>query len=50
MDNFKLIEDTIKIDEINKDGKVFERGKKSKILALCSLQDPSDKRSQQAKH
>lgn len=32
MDNFKLIEDTIKIDEINKDGKVFERGKTKQIL------------------
>jgi len=26
MDSYKLIEDTIKIDKINKDGKVFERG------------------------
>ena len=27
MDSYKLIEDTIKVDKINKDGKVFERGK-----------------------
>jgi len=26
MDSYKLIDDTIKIDSINKDGKVFERG------------------------
>lgn len=25
MDSYKLIDDTIKIDSINKDGKVFER-------------------------
>jgi len=29
MDNYKLIEERIKIDKINKDGKVFERGKLS---------------------
>ena len=27
MDSYKLIEDHIKVDEINADGKVFERGK-----------------------
>jgi len=27
MENYKLIEERIKIDKINKDGKVFERGK-----------------------
>lgn len=30
MDSYKLIDDTIKIDSINKDGKVFERGKPSR--------------------
>jgi hypothetical protein len=33
MDSYKLIEDTIKVDKINKDGKVFERGK-LKIIAI----------------
>jgi len=28
MENNKLIEERIKIDKVNKDGKVFERGKK----------------------
>jgi len=27
METYKLIEERIKIDKINKDGKVFERGK-----------------------
>ena len=27
MDRQKLIEDTIEIDKVNKDGKVFEKGK-----------------------
>ena len=27
MDSYKLVEDTIKIEAINRDGKVFERGK-----------------------
>jgi len=26
MENYKLIEERIKIDKINRDGKVFERG------------------------
>jgi len=34
MDNYKLIEERIKIDKINKDGKVFERGKNPKVLFL----------------
>jgi hypothetical protein len=30
MDRQKLIEDTIEIDKVNKDGKVFEKGKSPK--------------------
>lgn len=37
MDNYKLIEERIKIDKINKDGKVFERGKLSLYLLIKSL-------------
>lgn len=41
MDNYKLIEERIKIDKINKDGKVFERGKRSQIILYLnsSLKD-----------
>lgn len=35
MDSYKLIEDHIKVDEINADGKVFERGKVHKRLIVC---------------
>lgn len=37
MDNYKLIEERIKIDKINKDGKVFERGKISKHCSILIL-------------
>ena len=37
MDSYKLIEDTIKIEAINRDGKVFERGKLAELLTECSF-------------
>ena len=41
MDNYKLIEERIKIDKINKDGKVFERGKiqSQNFNLIVSLKD-----------
>ena len=35
MENYKLIEERIKIDKINKDGKVFERGKPDMTFIKC---------------
>ena len=35
MENYKLIEERIKIDKINKDGKVFERGKPEMTIIKC---------------
>jgi hypothetical protein len=34
MDRQKLIEDTIEIDKVNKDGKVFEKGKSTNTNAV----------------
>lgn len=47
MDRQKLIEDTIEIDKVNKDGKVFERGIYVSIN-LCSFKNISPQQSKQA--
>ena len=42
MDSYKLIEDTIKIDDVNRGGKVFERGKPSNLVPFNSVKNSSD--------
>jgi hypothetical protein len=37
MDSYKLIEDTIKIDDVNRGGKVFERGKQLDTVTWRSV-------------
>ncbi len=39
MDRAKLIDDTIQVTNINKDGKFFEKGKLSLIIHLHSVKN-----------
>ena len=48
MEGYKLIEDTIKVEDINVGGKVFDRGNAPGFsLTLCSVEDKSDEQRQQ---